>query len=46
MKIKNILLSSLVFNNFLVMLNKVFLRFFDTKSSLTKEDLVVWLKKK
>jgi len=45
MKIKNILLSSLVFNNFLVMLNKVFLRFFDTKSSLTKEDLFIWLKK-
>ena len=45
MKLKNIFLSALSITNFLVMFKKAYLRFFDTKNSISSQELNSWLDK-
>ena len=45
MKLKNIFLSALSINNFLVMFKKAYLRFFDIKNSISSQELNSWLDK-
>ena len=45
MKIINIIKFSFSYKKLIVILKKIFLRFFDKKNSITESDLNIWLKK-